>query len=181
MTENTENQPQSATERPFIVAISGSRALSELPDREYIFQALDSELGMLIAAGSEVKLHLGDAAGVDQLAWTWAVDRKVEYLVFCASGSSLAWFQRYGFPAVQASDWRSDARGAGLIRNAAMLENAQLLLAFWDGSSPGTRHCRELAAKARIPSRTIVMAPGSGFAHAFLLEDRQPADPLPVQ
>lgn len=173
MTENSENQP-------FIVAISGSRSLSELPDREYIFQSLDSELGTLVVAGEEVKLHLGDAAGVDRIAFEWAVDRKVEFQVFCASNSSLQWFQRYGFPAVQASDWRTDARGAGLIRNAAMLQNAQLLLAFWDGSSPGTRNCRELAAKARIPSRTVVMQPGAGCAAALLFEDRMPHAELPI-
>ena len=70
-----------------------------------------------------------------------------------------------GFPA----DWRvkadtppgairTDRRGrrydarAGQLRNLRMLdENPDLVLAFWDGRSPGTKHCIDAAIEAGIP------------------------------
>jgi hypothetical protein len=48
-------------------------------------------------------------------------------------------------------DWRADGRAAGPLRNSLMIAEADILLAFWDGSSPGTKDSIFKAAKKGIP------------------------------
>ena len=56
------------------------------------------------------------------------------------------------FPA----DWEKHGSRAGIIRNLAMLDtNPDLVLAFWDGQSPGTQHCFREAEKRGIPVEII--------------------------
>jgi predicted Rossmann fold nucleotide-binding protein DprA/Smf involved in DNA uptake len=45
------------------------------------------------------------------------------------------------FPA----DWRKYGRGAGMRRNREIIARADVVLAFWDGVSPGTQHSIQLA------------------------------------
>ena len=45
------------------------------------------------------------------------------------------------FPA----DWNRYGKVAGYIRNTTMAKNADALVAFWDGESPGTKHMIETA------------------------------------
>ena len=40
-------------------------------------------------------------------------------------------------------DWKVEPRRAGFIRNEEMAEFADFLVAFWDGSSRGTKHMIE--------------------------------------
>jgi hypothetical protein len=42
-------------------------------------------------------------------------------------------------------DWEGKGRGAGFIRNADMAEYADVLIAFWDGESRGTRNMIDTA------------------------------------
>ena len=51
------------------------------------------------------------------------------------------------------ADWERLGRGAGPERNRRMLEqsNPDLVLAFWDGKSRGTKHMIEIAEKAGVP------------------------------
>jgi hypothetical protein len=52
------------------------------------------------------------------------------------------------FPA----DWRGNGRRAGIIRNLAMLNDSpDLVLAFWDGRSTGTKHTIDEAHRRGIP------------------------------
>lgn len=55
------------------------------------------------------------------------------------------------------ADWVNLGRGAGLIRNKRMLDQGKpdLVLAFWDGTSRGTKHMIDLATKAGIPVEVI--------------------------
>lgn len=43
------------------------------------------------------------------------------------------------------ADWDKHGKSAGYIRNKEMAENAEALIALWDGKSKGTRHMIELA------------------------------------
>ncbi len=43
------------------------------------------------------------------------------------------------------ADWKRLGNTAGRIRNVRMAENADALVAVWDGSSPGTKHMIETA------------------------------------
>jgi len=68
----------------------------------------------------------GGAKGADYLGEVWASANNVPV-------------QRY--PA----EWDKYGKGAGFIRNSQMAENAEALIAFWDGESRGTKHMIEVA------------------------------------
>lgn len=56
------------------------------------------------------------------------------------------------FPA----DWRGKGRSAGILRNLEMLdEKPDLVLAFWDGVSTGTKHTIDEAVARGIPVEII--------------------------
>jgi hypothetical protein len=48
------------------------------------------------------------------------------------------------------ADWDGHGRGAGHIRNAAMVRKSEALLAVWDGKSPGTEDVIKRARKAGL-------------------------------
>ena len=43
------------------------------------------------------------------------------------------------------ADWETHGKRAGYIRNAEMADNAEALLAIWDGKSRGTKHMIDIA------------------------------------
>lgn len=53
----------------------------------------------------------------------------------------------YKFPA----DWKQYGKSAGYIRNTEMAENAEALIALWDGFSNGTRNMIEIARRKKFP------------------------------
>jgi DNA-binding transcriptional regulator PaaX len=68
----------------------------------------------------------GTAHGADQLGELWAIENNVP-------------IER--FPA----NWVGNGMSAGFIRNEEMANNADALVALWDGKSTGTLHMIELA------------------------------------
>ena len=48
---------------------------------------------------------------------------------------------------IYAADWETHGRAAGPIRNRKMAENADALIALWDGQSRGTKNMIETATK----------------------------------
>ncbi len=76
----------------------------------------------------------GDASGVDESAETWAVDSGVPYKAYPAK-------------------WEKFGKAAGPIRNRQMLalEQPDVVVAFWDGKSRGTKNMIDLAIKAGVP------------------------------
>ena len=74
----------------------------------------------------------GGAVGADFLAHKWASSREVPVMIYKA-------------------DWRANGKRAGIIRNAAMVEAADRVIAFWDGTSRGTEHTINMAKKAHKP------------------------------
>jgi hypothetical protein len=61
----------------------------------------------------------GAARGVDRLGERWAVEHGVPITRFPA-------------------DWAKHGKAAGMIRNREMADNAEALVALWDGQSRGT-------------------------------------------
>lgn len=53
-----------------------------------------------------------------------------------------------------AADWLQHGNAAGMIRNAELVKRATLVVAFYDGRSPGTRNTIERALRAGV--RVIV-------------------------
>jgi YspA, cpYpsA-related SLOG family len=45
------------------------------------------------------------------------------------------------------ADWQRFGRRAGYLRNELIVRRCGRMVAFWDGSSPGTRHSIDLARK----------------------------------
>lgn len=68
----------------------------------------------------------GCARGIDTLGEQYAQENSLKL---------------YKFPA----DWSTYGRRAGYLRNAQMAENADALLAIWDGESRGTKHMIDTA------------------------------------
>jgi len=46
-------------------------------------------------------------------------------------------------------DWKRYGRGAGFIRNKQIIEAADIVIAFWDGKSKGTKNSIDLAIKQK--------------------------------
>jgi predicted Rossmann fold nucleotide-binding protein DprA/Smf involved in DNA uptake len=70
----------------------------------------------------------GGARGADALGERWAKERGLPL---------------HRFPA----DWNRYGKAAGPRRNRLMAENAQALVAFWDGESRGTKHMIDVATE----------------------------------
>jgi len=80
----------------------------------------------------------GDAPGADTLADKFAY----------TYGTNLE---------VYPANWREHGKAAGPIRNKQMLDEGKpdLVIAFWDGKSPGTQNMIEQAQKAGVPVKVI--------------------------
>jgi len=101
----------------FTVVVTGSREWANLARIDDAMKWLHSK------HGSDVRIVHGTARGADQL---------------CASTA-----RRYGFSVVGVpADWAQFGRSAGYRRNIQMLTdyNPDLVLAFWNGTSKGTKH-----------------------------------------
>lgn len=73
----------------------------------------------------------GGAKGVDTLGERYADEMNIPLHVFPAK-------------------WDEHGRSAGPIRNIKMAENADALVAIWDGQSRGTKHMIETANKRKL-------------------------------
>lgn len=80
----------------------------------------------------------GTARGADRLGEEWAQEHNVP----CER-----------FPA----DWNTHGKSAGYKRNEQMANNADALIALWDGSSKGTKHMIDIARRngLRIHTHTV--------------------------
>ena len=79
----------------------------------------------------------GGARGVDTCAREYALANKIKLTEF------LPEYDKYG-------------RGAPLRRNITIIEYADLVLAFWDGSSRGTKYVIDNCKKRGIPVEVYV-------------------------
>jgi hypothetical protein len=99
--------------------IAGSRTCTDI---NHIMSAI-ADCGWI-----PTEIISGTARGVDQLGETWAI----------ANNTPLK-----RFPA----DWTKHGKSAGYIRNVEMAENADALIAIWDGVSRGTKHMIDIATQ----------------------------------
>lgn len=53
------------------------------------------------------------------------------------------------------ADWNKYGRSAGPRRNIDIVNRADMLLAFWDGESRGSKHSIDLARKKGIPVKIV--------------------------
>jgi hypothetical protein len=106
----------------------------------------------VIIAGGRL---FGDVEGLfDVMSHLFGSKPDVEVVHGGAEGADLLgakWGSAYGlaitpFPA----DWNKHGRKAGILRNLEMAEYSEVLVAFWDGHSRGTKHMIDTAIRAGL-------------------------------
>jgi hypothetical protein len=78
----------------------------------------------------------GGAKGADTLGEIWAKEFNKETLIFLP-------------------DWNKYGKRAGFIRNQDIVKNSDLIIAFWDGHSKGTKSSIDLCSKFNIPIKIV--------------------------
>ena len=110
-----------------IIAVIGSRNFSD-------YRLLESTLVVLPEI---TKIVSGGAKGADSLAEIYAEKYQLPLIVF-------------------KPDWQKYGRGAGIVRNREIIEAADMVVAFWDGSSKGTASSLKFAKSKGIPIKTVI-------------------------
>jgi hypothetical protein len=106
------------------IAVVGSRGFND-------FEKLEKELNKY-----EIdEIISGGAKGADALSEKYAKKHNIPIKIF-------------------KPDWRKYKRGAGLVRNKQIVENADVVIAFWDGASKGTKFTIDYAKK---PNKMVVI------------------------
>lgn len=96
------------------VAIVGSRTFDN-------YQKLKTELDNLQVKCPINKIISGGARGADSLAARYANANQITLLEYIP-------------------DWKTHGRKAGILRNYDIVREADMVIAFWDGISKGTKH-----------------------------------------
>ena len=135
---------------PVRVIIAGSRDFNDYDTLEVACDDLLHKIDVECVLG-------GCARGADKLGETYAANR--------------------GYPVEPwPADWDTHGKSAGYKRNADMAANADMLIAFWDGHSKGTKHMIDLANKEGLavfvqssskPSRAISRREAPPCAETF--------------
>lgn len=108
------------------LAVIGSRSFANHRMLDEVLQGLRSELTEIVSGG---------ARGADIMAERWARKNSVETRIFLPD------HKRY--------------RHAYHHRNRLIAEHCDKLLAFWDGSSTGTRYTIDYAKRLGKPVRVV--------------------------
>lgn len=127
------------------VAVIGSRTFND-------YAMLKDYLDRLNAMQHISKIISGGAAGADKLAERWADENGVGKLIFEAIWDDLS--HPDALVKVNSRGKPYDAR-AGFRRNKEIIENADVVLAFWNGSSRGTKDGIDHAEKKGKPIKII--------------------------
>ena len=108
------------------VIIAGGRDFKD-------YKKLKIRLNMLRKLGWDITTIIsGGARGADKLGERYANENNIPIEKYPAK-------------------WAEFGRSAGYRRNVEMAENADALLAFWDGKSKGTRHMIDIAVERELP------------------------------
>lgn len=107
------------------VAIVGSRDFDDYSQLHYVID----RIRLMYKVDGFVS---GGAKGADSFAETYARNCKIPIEVI-------------------KPDWNKHGRSAGIIRNGEIIKAADIVLAFWDGESRGTKNSIDRALKAKKP------------------------------
>ncbi len=106
------------------IIIAGSRNFND-------YNLLKSSCDNLLTQFTNIEIVSGTARGADKLGERYA--REKGYTI-------------KEFPA----NWDKFGKRAGYLRNDDMAQYSDMLIAFWDGTSKGTKHMIDLANKRGI-------------------------------
>lgn len=114
------------------IAVVGSREFKDIKFIETILlQHFDGQLLYGDILYTEVLIS-GGARGVDSIAESF-------------------WKKHNGKTIIFKPDWDKYGKRAGFLRNELIINEAERVIAFWDGESKGTKHSIDLAIKKGIP------------------------------
>ena len=103
------------------VIIAGSRDFNN-------YQILSQVCNFLLKDKEDIEIVSGTAKGADRLGEQYAKQHNYPLALFPA-------------------DWDKHGKKAGYIRNEEMAKYSDMLIAFWNGESKGTKHMIDLARK----------------------------------
>ena len=115
---------------PFRVIVAGSRDFSD-------YELLKSKLDSLLSNKNDIEIVSGTCKGADLLGERYGNENN---------------YPINKFPA----DWKTFGKRAGPLRNKEMADNADALIAFWDGTSRGTSGMIEIAKSNGLQVRVIL-------------------------
>lgn len=108
-----------------VLAVVGGR---EFTDYDLMVQVL-SKL-------KPTKIISGGARGADLLAERYCEEYQIDNIIY-------------------RPNWDMYGKLSGYERNVFIIHEAAEVVAFWDGKSPGTKHCIELALEKKKPLKVI--------------------------
>lgn len=108
------------------VAVIGSRTFNDYDEVKSVLSTL--KITLLISGG---------AKGADSLGEKYAKENNIETKIF--------------YP-----DWSKHGKKAGFLRNSDIINEAELIIAFWDGHSKGTKDSLDKALK--LNKRVLIIS-----------------------
>ena len=109
------------------VGIIGSRGFNNYELVDEVMNEHIDEVEVIVSGG---------AKGADTIGEFWAKQNNKNLLIF-------------------KPEWGKFGKRAGFIRNQDIVKNSDLVLAFWDGQSKGTKNSIDLCEKFGIPVKVI--------------------------
>ena len=109
------------------IAVVGSRTFN---NRVFLMSILNEHVK------SEDELISGGASGADALAYWFAEIYQIPITIYLPNFTIIKRNKETGYPPIEKVVWPH--KGAGLMRNTTIVENSDLVIAFWDGESRGT-------------------------------------------
>lgn len=125
-----DSEESNSGDNMFRVIIAGSRSFAN-------YEMLKANMNRLLQnISDEISIVCGTARGADRLGEKYAKEM----------GFHVAYFP---------ADWERYDKAAGYIRNKEMAQNADALVAFWDGESRGTKSMIDLAKEYDLAVRVL--------------------------
>jgi hypothetical protein len=112
------------------LGVVGSRSFRD-------YECMELELNVLSKTFNIDTIVSGGAKGADSLSERWAKENGKKTEIYLA-------------------DWVRFGKGAGMIRNRDIVSNSDIIIAFWDGVSNGTKNSIDRAKKRGIPLYVVI-------------------------
>jgi len=97
-----------------------------------------AEVGAVVPEATLIRVVSGGARGADCMGAAW--------------GEAERWIDEVR---VYPAEWNKYGKSAGYKRNQLIVKDSDILIAFWDGKSKGTKHSIDLAKTKGIPTVVV--------------------------
>lgn len=142
----------SEQQQKIVLAVVGSRNACDYATFE---TKLKKHIALLEAQGYVISLIVsGEAPGIDSMA-----------IDFCA-------WNKYDYRGIPA-DWDGNGKAAGFIRNSEIVLAANVVIAFWDKQSPGTKDTIDKTLMAKKLLKISALPPFGADDRPYYPKTRQ--------